>query len=139
MKKILRLRFNDEAGVECNRCPISTECNSGYFCAGIGHKPPCPEEGRLAECPLEDDQLPETIYIRTNYDAYQETTEAAPILMDRALAANEPQDINFYRVAARRNQIEADRLFDLLMKGEGDQEQESTYTIKQARLRSAWK
>lgn len=52
MKAVLKLEFDDNKGIECNRCMLSTSKNGSEVCTGLGIRPTCPEEGCRKDCPL---------------------------------------------------------------------------------------
>lgn len=48
----LILVFDEEKGVECSKCILSTIKGNQEVCAGLGSRPVCPEEGCRINCPL---------------------------------------------------------------------------------------
>jgi len=55
MKAILELSFDDEKGITCEMCMLSTHQGATGLhnvCTGLGMRPICPEEGCRKDCPL---------------------------------------------------------------------------------------
>lgn len=58
MQMALLLAFNDEKGVECNRCMLSgvkglnLNGETVIACFALGIRPKCPEDGCRKDCPL---------------------------------------------------------------------------------------
>lgn len=58
MNTIFKASFNDDRGIECDRCMLQgtrgldLEGETVMACYGLGTRPICPEEGKLKDCPL---------------------------------------------------------------------------------------
>lgn len=52
MKKYLKLVFNDEVGVTCERCMLSITKGENEHCSALGNRPICPVDGHHRDCPL---------------------------------------------------------------------------------------
>ncbi len=52
MQMALLMVFDDNRGIECSKCMLSTSKNGTYICTGLGIRPTCSAEGRRKDCPL---------------------------------------------------------------------------------------
>lgn len=52
MKVVLNLEFDDNRGIECDKCMLSTSKNGKEICSALGIRPTCPDEGKRKDCPL---------------------------------------------------------------------------------------
>ena len=57
MKAIFKLEFDDNKGIECDRCMLSfSKMNingeTDSHCSALGIRPKCPEYGNRKDCPL---------------------------------------------------------------------------------------